>query len=89
MTTIEEFAPTANGNVTPIRTIGGSSTGLTISAVLCVDKATGTIYASISGLPVKPSVETFAANASGNATPTASFTSTSWNGTGYYGMALR
>jgi hypothetical protein len=88
-TTIEEFAPTANGNVAPIRTIGGSNTGLTDSNVMCVDKSTGTIYASIAGLPVNPSVETFAATASGNATPTASFTSTAWNETGYYGIALR
>ena len=55
MTTIEEFAPTANGNVAPIRTIGGSNTGLTDSNMMCVDKSTGTIYASIAGLPVNPS----------------------------------
>lgn len=89
MTTIEEFAPTANGNVAPIRTIGGSNTGLTVSAVMCVDKSTGTIYASIDGLPLNPSVETFAATASGNATPTTSFTSTAWYETGYFGIALR
>jgi len=89
MTTIEEFAPTANGNVAPIRMIGGSNTGLTDSNVMRVDNSTGTIYASIAGLPVNPSVETFAATASGNATPTASFTSTAWNGSGYYGIALR
>jgi hypothetical protein len=89
MTTIEEFTPTANGNVAPIRTIGGSNTGLTVSAVMRVDNSTGTIYASIDGLPVNPSVETFAATASGNATPMASFTSTVWNATGYYGIALR
>lgn len=89
MTTIEEFAPTANGNAAPLRTIGGSNTGLTDSNVMRVDNSTGTIYASIAGLPLNPSVETFAGTASGNATPTTSFTSTAWYETGYLGIALR
>jgi hypothetical protein len=87
--TLEEFPATANGNVAPIRTIGGSNTGLTYSAVLSVDKTTGVIYASVAGTPQNPAVEEFAATANGNSTPIASFTSTAWTGSGYYGIALR
>jgi hypothetical protein len=88
MTTIEEFAPTANGNVAPIRSIGGSNTGMSVAAVMCMDNATGTIYVSIDGLPAYPSVATFAATAAGNVAPTSSFTSTAWYQSGYFGIAL-
>jgi hypothetical protein len=74
-TTIEEFAPTANGNVAPIRTIGVSSMGQSVAESICIDKSTGTIYVSVNG----PSVATFVATVSGNAAPTAWFTSTAWN----------
>lgn len=77
--TILEFAPHATGNVSPIATITGPSTGLAKPFGLALDGA-GNIYvancsratfACALGTPSQgqPSVEEFAAGSSGNAAP--------------------
>ena len=66
--TVEVFAPGACGNVTPLRTIAGSSTGLSNSDGvdgLGVD-STGTLYADNTG---DDSIEVFAPGANGNVAP--------------------
>jgi hypothetical protein len=88
VTTIEEFAPTASGNVAPIRTIGGAATGLsTFASIIRVD-STGKMYVCGDGPPDSPFVESFSSTASGNVAPLTTLTSTSWNGPGYLGLGL-
>jgi hypothetical protein len=62
---ILEFAATANGNAKPIRTIGGSNTGIGSLDGVAVD-SNGRIIVSDY---MKNTVRVFGANASGNATP--------------------
>lgn len=60
------YAASANGNVTPIRTLFGSNTGLNIPAALALDR-NGKIYVPNSGSP--NSVTVYAAGANGNVAP--------------------
>jgi hypothetical protein len=68
--TISEFAAGAHGNVAPIRTISGSSTGLNggngFSFGLAVSKTSGEIFVSNPG---SNAILGFAATASGNVAP--------------------
>jgi hypothetical protein len=68
--TISEFAAGATGNVAPIRTISGSSTGLGggngFSFGLAVSKMSGHIFVSN---PASNAILVFAATASGNVAP--------------------
>lgn len=80
------FAPGANGNVAPIRTIAGSNSTLGTPDGLGVDAA-GNIY--VENIPVfgpvysnSPSIVVFAAGASGNVAPARTFSSTQWTGGG-------
>jgi hypothetical protein len=87
---IYEFPPAANGNVAPSRTIAGSNTGMssTFTSYLQVDSA-GTIFVSGDRGTNTPFVASYGAGASGNVTPSTTFTSSVWYGVGYYGIALR
>ncbi len=64
--TISEFAAGAQGNVAPIRTIGGSKTGLSGAIGIAVSRTTGKIFVSS---PAATAVFGFAARASGNVAP--------------------
>jgi hypothetical protein len=68
--TISEFVAGATGNVTPIRTIAGSNTGLGggigFTFGIAVSKASGEIFVSNSG---SNAILGFAANANGNVAP--------------------
>jgi hypothetical protein len=63
---ISEFAAGAQGNVAPIRTIGGSKTGLNGAIGIAVSRTTGKIFVSS---PAATAVFGFAARASGNVAP--------------------
>jgi hypothetical protein len=63
---ISEFAAGAQGNVAPIRTIGGSKTGLSGAIGLAVSRTTGKIFVSS---PAATAVFGFAPHASGNVAP--------------------
>jgi len=72
------FAPTATGNVAPIRTISGSATQLGYLGGIQVDAA-GNIYViSVSDHGENPTVLKFPATASGNTAPTSTFSSSTW-----------
>jgi len=75
---IKVFAPTATGNVAPIRTISGSDTQLGTLGGIQLD-AVGNIYVvSTTDTGENPTVLRFAASASGNVAPTLSITSSVW-----------
>jgi sugar lactone lactonase YvrE len=75
---IKVFAPTANGNVAPIRTISGSSTQLGTLGGIQLD-AVGNIYViSTDEHGENPTVLRFPASASGNVAPTLTITSSAW-----------
>jgi hypothetical protein len=78
---VSEFAPRADGDVAPLRTIQGSATGLTgkIANGLAVDPVTGDLYVMVVGahFAAPGSVEVFAPGASGNAAPLRTFTDSS------------
>lgn len=68
---VQEFAEGATGQATPVKTIGGSDTGITFGAGLRLDKA-GNFYLaneSDSGGTVVASLLGFGPNASGNVAP--------------------
>jgi hypothetical protein len=73
-----EFAPTAIGNVAPIRTISGSSTQLGKLGGIKVDSTGNIFVVSTDSTGENPTVLEFSELATGNATPTLSFTSTAW-----------
>lgn len=60
---VRVFAAGAKGNVAPVRTLGGSATGITANSTLKV-AADGTLYVGSAG-----SLRVFAAGAKGNAAP--------------------
>jgi 6-phosphogluconolactonase (cycloisomerase 2 family) len=64
---VTEYAAGANGNVAPIRTVGGALTGISYPAAVAVD-ASGTLYVANYHNP--GSVVEFAAGANGNVAPT-------------------
>jgi hypothetical protein len=77
---IVEYSSTASGTATPTRSVSGSNTGLITAGDLAID-GLGNIYVPNqipAGTAVSYSLETFSATASGNAAPTASFTSSAW-----------
>jgi hypothetical protein len=78
---IEEFAPSANGNVAPSRTITGARSGLVGQVVtgLAVSPKSGAIYAMVktSQFSGRGVVEVFAAHADGDAAPRRTFTDAS------------
>jgi hypothetical protein len=63
---IEVFAPTAVGNVMPMRTIAGTTTQLANQEALFVDRAHGELFVAD---PPGPAVLVFALTASGNVAP--------------------
>lgn len=63
--TVTVYAPGANGNVAPLRTIAGSNTGLVYSVGIALD-ADLNIYVSSY---VSPEIAVFAAGANGNVAP--------------------
>lgn len=72
------FAPSANGNVAPVRQISGDATQLGLVFGIAVDSI-GNIYViSATTSALVPTVLTFSATASGNVAPVSSFTSTAW-----------
>jgi hypothetical protein len=72
------FAPTATGDIAPIRTIQGAATQLGTLGGIQVD-AVGNIYVvSTTNTGQNPTVLKFSATASGNAAPVLSITSTAW-----------
>jgi len=73
-----EFAPTATGNVAPIRTISGSSTQLGKLGGIKVDSTGNIFVVSTDSTGENPTILEFSELATGNATPTLSFTSTAW-----------
>lgn len=68
------FAPSANGNVAPIRAICGTSTKLFAPTDVKVD-STGQIYVADSTAAGSGVIYVFAAGANGNVAPTSTFTS--------------
>ncbi|MBV8464260.1 MAG: hypothetical protein JO368_13265 [Acidimicrobiales bacterium] len=75
---IEQFAPDANGDAAPLRTITGSKTGLEGQVVtgLSVGPRRGDLYAMVKPGPFTGTghVEVFAPNADGDAAPVRTFT---------------
>lgn len=72
------FAPTATGDIAPIRTIQGASTQLGTLGGIQVD-AVGNIFVVSTDIHGEnPTVLKFSATASGNVAPTLSFTSSAW-----------
>ncbi len=83
-----EFAPSATGAATPIKTISGSATGMTFGGAVRVDSV-GNLYLvniSITGTTQAPttlaSILTFGPTASGNEPPAGTMTSSTWNSPG-------
>ncbi len=64
---ISEFVAGAQGNVAPLRTIGGSKTGLNGAVGIAVSRTSGKIFISS---PAATAVFGFAARAAGNVAPT-------------------
>ena len=78
-----EFAPTANGNVAPIRTITGAATTFANPEGIAVG-SDGKIYVcDVAGFDhdTGPSIDIFAADASGNVAPLEQITSPQWTET--------
>jgi hypothetical protein len=75
---ISVFAAGAGGDTAPLRTIGGSATGLDGKVItgIAVSPATGQIYAMVKSAEFEAAgqMEVFAGGASGNAAPVRSFT---------------
>jgi hypothetical protein len=66
---ITVYAPTADGDAAPIRSIGGGSTGLAVPASLAIDSA-GNLYAlNTGGIPANRSITVYSPGASGNVAP--------------------
>jgi hypothetical protein len=90
-TSILEYAATANGNVAPIKAIGGTLTGFNTAILggMRVDTA-GNIYALVQNLASSiPSLVIYAPTASGNVAPGATIASSAWNGTNSGQIAIR
>jgi hypothetical protein len=78
--TILAFAPGTTGSATPLRTIGGSATGLANGLGVSVD-GLGNVYVlneTVSSGTTSASVLVFGPTVSGNASPTTQFSSSNW-----------
>ena len=79
---------TANGNVTPTRSLSGAATGLGYPRRIVID-ATGNVYvANAPGAANPHSITVYAPTANGNATPIRSITGGNTGLTGVNGLAL-
>jgi hypothetical protein len=88
--TIEEFAPTASGNATPIRIISGSNTSMVLVAGLHVD-AVGNIYfsGSESTTTSAPYIAAFASTDAGNIPPDIAFDAPTWTQASSFQFGLK
>jgi len=89
---ITVFSRSADGNVAPLRTIAGSSTGLNYAQMLALDPLAGEILvanaADRASPPGTPSVTVFSRTANGNVAPLRTLSGASTGLAGPIGLAL-